>query len=616
MNTLTTRLFVICLFAASLFSAGFTQFANQAPLGSMEERRDQNNMSVDSLYPAGVKGNVTSDETGLPVKDAIVTIADLNLSASTDANGDFIFDRIVIKEEILPVTITVQAGGFGEWTIQNVRLVSGDTLILSPRLTSQPYLDIVPPPRSDNPDWQDDGPFELLSTREYFIPYANLPLPEKIRIRVSGYPYNCDTSRNYKIQVVDFKQYVKDVLPNEWGASWPANSIRAGAMAVKMYAWNMIAIGGKWPDADVWDSTCDQVYNPNFEMASTNAAVDYIWDWLLNRSDRLMRTYFRAHADQCPSYQEGECMGQWDSKDMADAGKTWQQILFHFYTGTVLDTNTLPQIGGYYLRFNGLPGDENENRILIPVDDPNTTDPGPPVDVGGKDFTIEWWMKAEASENSAKAVQCGSNKNWVFGNIVLDRDISKIGRSYGVSLAGGRVVFGVTGNGTGSRTICGTASVADGNWHYIVIQRRRSDGMMWLFVDGHLEVKKDGPDGDISYPDDHEPDVESDPFLSIGAWKKDTDQELHPFFQGWIDEMRISNVLRYSDDFSQPAKINLVADGHTVALYHFDEGIGSLITDASEAPGGESHGNLKYGGVINGPDWVRFQPTYIPLVAH
>jgi hypothetical protein len=281
----------------------------------------------------------------------------------------------------------------------------------------------------------------------------------------------------------------------------------------------------------------------------------------------------------------------------------------------VIDTNTHAQVGGYYLRFNGSPGDENENRILIPVDDPNTSDPGPPVDVGDADFTIEWWMKANATDNLAKAVACGANTNWIYGNILLDRDTANIGRSYGVSISGGRIIFGVSGNGNGDQTICGTTPVTNGEWHHIAIQRRALDGMMWLFVDGHLDVMKKGPDGNISYPDDREPDVESDPYLAIGAWKKDTDQDMHPFFRGWFDELRISNVLRYSGEFSQPAKISLATDGHTVGLYHFDEGIGSLITDVSGGSLGASHGNLKYGGVINGPDWVRFQPTYIPLVA-
>jgi hypothetical protein len=47
--------------------------------------------------------------------------------------------------------------------------------------------------------------------------------------------------------------------------------------------------------------------------------------------------------------------------------------------------------------------------------------------------------------------------------------------------------------------------VLDGAWHHIAVQRRRSDGYMWLYVDGRLEAQGDGPDGDISYPDDGVP---------------------------------------------------------------------------------------------------------------
>lgn len=95
-----------------------------------------------------------------------------------------------------------------------------------------------------------------------------------IRVRVKGYPYY-DTSREYEVETIDFKEYAKHVLPNEWGARWPGESLRAGLMAVKMYAWSYIAAGGKWPDADVYDSTCDQVYIPSISYTSTDRAVDF-----------------------------------------------------------------------------------------------------------------------------------------------------------------------------------------------------------------------------------------------------------------------------------------------------------------------------------------------------
>src|SRR4030067_1483991 len=156
---------------------------------------------------------------------------------------------------------------------------------------------------------------EALDPQPRAAPLVPLPLPHRIRIRVSAplypwpdSPYKCDTKRAYTLKVVDFKQYVKNVLPNEWGARWPAESLRSGAMAVKTYAWFMVALGGKWSDADVWDSTCDQVYNPNIEYESTNAAVDYIWDQAIASNGKLSATYYRAYYYQCVEAGLG---GQW-----------------------------------------------------------------------------------------------------------------------------------------------------------------------------------------------------------------------------------------------------------------------------------------------------------------
>src|SRR5450759_980406 len=39
------------------------------------------------------------------------------------------------------------------------------------------------------------------------------------------------------VQAVGFETYVKVVMPAEWPSSWPMESLRAGAVAVKQYAW-------------------------------------------------------------------------------------------------------------------------------------------------------------------------------------------------------------------------------------------------------------------------------------------------------------------------------------------------------------------------------------------
>ena len=107
-------------------------------------------------------------------------------------------------------------------------------------------------------------------------------------------------------------------------------------------------------------------------------------------------------------------------------------------------------------------------------------------------------------------------------------------------------------------------------------ERRRSDGFLWLFVDGNLEAQAAGPGGDISYPDAAAPADVNDPYLVLGAEKFDTGKA----YSGWLDELRISTKLRYAASFPRP-RAPFVADRFTAALYHFDDGSGTTLHDSS-----------------------------------
>ena len=267
---------------------------------------------------------------------------------------------------------------------------------------------------------------------------------------------------------------------------------------------------------------------------------------------------------------------------------------------------------GYSLGFNGS-GSGDVDRVKIRVDDPADALPGGPVDVGAGDFTIEFWMKATAGNNPAPAVSCGANAAWLNGNVVIDRDRFNQDRKFGVSIAGGTIVFGVSGQATGDRTICGTTSVVDGQWHHVAVQRRRSDGFLWLFVDGVLQASADGPDGDVSYPDDGIPGnfcsgpcTNSDPFLVLGAEKHDGGPAFGSF-RGNLDELRISDMTRYASSFGRP-RAPFIADAATVALYHFDEGSGARANDVSGAPGGPVHGDIRRATLASAPTWSTDTP--------
>jgi glucose/arabinose dehydrogenase len=255
------------------------------------------------------------------------------------------------------------------------------------------------------------------------------------------------------------------------------------------------------------------------------------------------------------------------------------------------------------LRFFGN-GVNDIDRVKVAIDAPPR-----PADVA-LDFTLEWWMKAAAAENPTSPCAPGEigSDAWIFGNIVFDRDVYGNGDfgDWGVSLLGGRVVFGV-GQGPNGQSVCGSTSVADGQWHHVALTRRSSDGRMQVFVDGALQETGVGPPGNVSYRDGRPTQYPaSDPFLVFGAEKHDAGPA-YPSYSGWLDEVRLSRVVRYVGPF-QPPRAPFVADSETVALYHMDEGTGDLVGDSSGAPGGPSHGQRRFGGSPAGPLWSPDTP--------
>ncbi len=309
--------------------------------------------------------------------------------------------------------------------------------------------------------------------------------------------------------------------------------------------------------------------------------------------------------------------------NISDFAVDW--VLVRQYTTTPPTTSVGSETGAtdnYALRFYGNGVNAlDQDRVVIQVDSPHR-----PADVGATDFTIEFWMKAGAqSRPGATNVGCNVNENnWINGNIIYDKDRFNFGRKYGLSLTeNGRLAFGVVNNASEATTICGTSNLTDNNWHHVVVQRRSSDGQMSIYIDGVLERQQDGPDGDVSYPDGAASSVQSspycqgpggtwggtcirDPYIVLGAEKHDAGAE-YPSYNGLMDELRISNTLRYASNFTPPTA-PFTPDANTMALYSFDEGTGTTLTDRSGATGGPSNGTLNVGGSPSGPAWVQDSP--------
>lgn len=237
------------------------------------------------------------------------------------------------------------------------------------------------------------------------------------------------------------------------------------------------------------------------------------------------------------------------------------------------------------------------DRIKIPLDNPHK-----PVDVS-LDFTLDFWMKALPGQNNANF--CDGTQ-WYFSNIMIDRDVDGPGDygDYGIGMGDRKIMVGVEKLGLGPVGLCGSSTIDDGIWHHIAVERKASNGAIKLFVDGVLEdeVNTSSATGDISYrnnrPTAH---PNSDPFLVFGAEKHDYPGSL--YFNGWLDEIRLSDTLRYSTNFT-PSTAPLATDNRTAALYHLNEGSGTTIHDALNI----SNGYMNVGGSPMGPIWSTDTP--------
>jgi hypothetical protein len=280
------------------------------------------------------------------------------------------------------------------------------------------------------------------------------------------------------------------------------------------------------------------------------------------------------------------------------------------------------------LRFMG-DGTPGANRVMIQID------PDVPADVGAGDFTIEFWMKANAADNTpAPGESCdAAEKAWINGNIILDRAIFEHGLNgdFGLSMFrnganSARLAFGVSKrNPAFGIGLCGSRNVADGAWHHVAITRVASSGLIRIFVDGQFDVEGFGPSNDISYRDGEPSQVPPgtpfnvDNYLGIGGEKYDADPtgnlgtSRFPSFSGFVDELRLSTVVRYPGTASfTPSASPFTPDAQTAALYHFDQASSgncvqnTQIVDASNSNG--SPGRCWFGGTPAGPVWSADSP--------
>lgn len=257
------------------------------------------------------------------------------------------------------------------------------------------------------------------------------------------------------------------------------------------------------------------------------------------------------------------------------------------YTPTVLLTQlvTLPHItttADQAARFYGT-ADNREDRIIIPLTQSSGTQ-STAVNVGASVFTYDVWIKCRYADNPTTATDAR------YSNIILDRDIWNDNRGHvplGVTRNGSDLViitgFNVSGTWASQR---GTIHVGDSAWHHIAIDRNGST--LRVFVDGVLDATLTISSGSYAYPTSYTPTGGQDnEYLVIGAEKHDFNPGVNGY-TGQVNELRISNVRRYTGlSFTSPTA-PFDVDSDTVGLYH-------LNGDANDSTANAVHGTLLTG---------------------
>jgi len=204
------------------------------------------------------------------------------------------------------------------------------------------------------------------------------------------------------------------------------------------------------------------------------------------------------------------------------------------------------------------------------------------------DFTIEFWFRSTQ-------VAC-TNLNWWQGMGLVDAEVAGNSTDFGTSLGNGQVLFGIGAGGTsfGDRTIA-SGFVADGNWHHVAAERVRSNGVFSLYIDGAF----------VASSNNHSLSLVGSPRITIGMLQSGVN-----FFNGDIDEVRLWNTARSSNEIQTCMRVRLQGNEPGLAAYYrLDEGNGGFAYDSS------AHGNTGT-LVTNGPTWFNSDaPFGLPVTA-
>jgi uncharacterized protein (TIGR03382 family) len=308
-------------------------------------------VACEAPAPVEVGGSVVDLTTGAPIAGATIVAEGTERTAHSDRRG-----RFRIEGERLHASAPGYIGAS----------VTGHHITLWPREVSDTfarrYLESIDRSRRDDPDEPGLRP----EARAYLrgealeVPRAEGDVgvvraslgapPATIRIWRRAIDGSTDSCAG-RVDVIDLEEYIRGVLPHEWIPSWHDESLRAGAIAIRTYAWGWVERGGKYDCADLDDTTASQVYREGRNDRAT-AAVDDTTGLAIADGEELVSGEYSAengdptafgvvepHCTGRELFGHGRGMCQWGSQRWAtNDGRDHIWIAEHYYPGGVVES--------------------------------------------------------------------------------------------------------------------------------------------------------------------------------------------------------------------------------------------------------------------------------------
>ena len=177
------------------------------------------------------------------------------------------------------------------------------------------------------------------------------------------------------------------------------------------------------------------------------------------------------------------------------------------------------------------------------------------------DYTIECLIKPNGGADFQRIFDFSYGSDY-FMFLTTSEDVNHVPR------------FAISATGfVNPEIVDANVSLNNGDYNHIAITYSKANKLVTIFINGVMQGSGFVDiDADSVYygTDAHDSSVN---YIGLSSFLND------PQLNGNIDEFRISDTIRYMNDFTP--SLPFVPDSNTVVLYHFDDGSGQMAADSS-----------------------------------